>query len=288
MHRFFLCFLLAAPYFATAQTKNNAPEGKLKAFLERSHLQYAEEVHGDLLSNADITMPVLEGCATDCKTPVDCQCSQWAASRFITDRLVYPEDGYKAGWVGDFRIEYTIDEAGKTKDVEVMNCEAADLSKQIAAIVLQMPKWTPAKVSNANTALRIYSNFGFYLEKEESTTSTLPYFNWGNTSLTLKATDNVIEISEAQLSVIKNEPILFMIADDELAIQSGTVLFKIQKKEYKMDADETLDSSRTDKISAFIDAYLEKNGEIHFSKLQAFNPNTGTPIALPDLVVRVK
>jgi Gram-negative bacterial TonB protein C-terminal len=289
---FILSLFFFATNFAFAQPNSanyNAPQGALKTFLERSNLAYFEEVHGDLLSNTDITMPVFEGCAADCKTPTDCQCSQWQASRFITDRLVYPENGYKAGWVGDFRIEYTVDENGKTKDVEV-TCDAPDLAKQIEAIVLKMPVWKPAKAENAVTALRIYSSFGFYLEKEQVEKSNTAYLHWGNTNLVLQPNTNTLTISEAELSVIKNEPILFMIGDDELAVQSGNVVFTTEnpKKEYKMDAAETLDSDRTDKIAAFIDAFVVQNSEISFAKLKAFNPNTGVTMDLPDLVVKIK
>ena len=288
---FFLLFFYNTVAFAQQNSANyNAPQGALKTFLERSNLAYFEEVHGDLLSNTDITMPVFEGCAADCKTPTDCQCAQWKASQFITDRLQYPENGYKAGWVGDFRIEYTVDENGKTKDVEVLNCDAPDLVKQITAIVLQMPTWKPAKVENAPTALRIYSSFGFYLEKEQSENSNTAYLHWGNTTLVLQPKDNTLTISEAELTVIKNEPILFMVGDDELAVQSGNVVFTTEnpKKEYKMDAAETLDSDRTDKIAAFIDAFITQKSEISFSNLKAFNPNTGVTMNLPDLRVRVR
>jgi hypothetical protein len=240
-------------------------------------------------------MPVFEGCASNCSTPVECQCPQWAASRFITDRLDYPENGYKAGWVGDFRIEYTIDETGKVKDVEVFNCESVTLMQQISAIVPKMPLWKPAKVNNQPTALRVYSDFGFYLattnENMLAPSTTQAFLNWGNTNLPLaEKTPNILSITEAELSVIKNEPILFRVGDDELAIQDGNVIFTIlkTKKEYKMDAAETLDSDRTDKVAAFIDAYLEKGGEIQFTNLKAFNPNTGSTINVPNLTVKIQ
>ncbi len=285
MRKNLLFFLLICTYSAFAQSS------LVQTFLTRSDLTYYEELHGDLLSNADINMPVFAGCPAEAKEPKDAQCSQWESTKWILEQLTYPEDGYKAGWVGEFRVEYTIDEYGAVKDIEIVNCDSRSLAEQLRKAIAKMPTWTPAVYTGKKTAMRYYTQFGFFMGKnlpQGATPSSLVLLTWGNA----RATNNTLVISEEELNTIKNEPITIYYGDEELTVEDGEMTFLLPhlKKNsiVKMDAGETLDESRTSKLSAFIDAYMQKGASITLQHLSAINPNDGEKIQLPDFTILVK
>ncbi len=268
-----------------------AQSNDVEAFMKRSDLVYYEELHGDLLSNADVTMPRFAGCPDTLKEPKDGHCSQWQSTKWILAQINYPEDGYKAGWVGEFRVEYTIDEKGAVKDIEIVNCDAQSLADALRKAIAKMPVWTPAVYAGKKAAMRYYTQFGFFMGKNQPQTTDAKAaisLTWGNA----RATDNKLTISEEELNVIKNEPITFFYEGEELAINSGEIIFSLphlkKNNTVKMDAGEALDDARTSKLSAFIDAYMRKGTSILLQHLSAQNPDGGKPILLPDFTIIVK
>ncbi len=281
----FLCFEGLGAGALWAQTND------VQAFMKRSDLVYYEELHGDLLSNADVTMPRFTGCPDTLKEPKDGHCSQWESSKWILAQITYPEDGYKAGWVGEFRVEYTIDEKGAVKDIEIVNCDSHSLADALRKAIAKMPKWTPAIYAGKKAEMRYYTQFGFFMGKNlpQATDPKSPVLlTWGNA----RAIDNKLIISEEELNVIKNEPITVFYEGDELTIDNGEITFQLPhlKKNniMKMDAAESLDEARTSKLSAFIDAYMRKGSSIQLQHLSAHNPNGGEAIQLPDFMIIVK
>lgn len=286
---FFLSVLL--PFFAQAQPAEQLAIPALQAFLMHSDLTYFEELHGDLLSNADVTMPVFAGCPMPVTKPEDAQCSQWASSKWILEHLNYPENGYKAGWVGEFRVEYTIDNEGKVKDITVVNCESATLAAALRKTIAGLPRWSPAVYAGNKVSMRYYTEAGFFMGKnipQGATNSTAVLLTWGNA----QATNNVLTLTEAELNTIKNEPITVYYGDDELLIEQGEMTLELphltQNKMQKMDAAETLDPSRTSKFSAFIDAYVTKGSSIRLEHLVAPSPSGGEMIQLPDFKIIIR
>jgi Gram-negative bacterial TonB protein C-terminal len=284
-------FFILLPLFLLGENTIFAQNSDLQPFLLRSDLTYYEELHGDLLSNADITMPVFAGCPVAVTVPKDAQCSQWESTKWILAHLSYPEDGYKAGWVGEFRIEYTIDEYGSVRDVELVNCESVSLAEQLRSTIAKMPVWTPAIYAEKKVAMRYYTQFGFFMGKnlpKGEPVNTPVLLTWGNA----KAINNQLIITESELNTIKNEPITIYYDNEELTIKDGEMTFVLphlkKNKLMKMDAGETLDDSRTAKLSAFIDAYMVKGSSISLQHLSAVNPNGGNPIQLPDFMIIIK
>jgi hypothetical protein len=279
------CLLCSISAICLAQIK---PNDTLQTFLKRSHLTYYEEPHGDLLSNTNVTMPVWAGCAADCQMAA-CQCSQWQSSQFILDRLSYPPNGYEAGWVGEFRIEYTIDSTGKVRDAEVVNCDAPSLAAQFLKIIPTMPSWTPARNNGAITPIRYYTQFSFSGNDEGNDAAANGLtLRWGNAHTT--ANNQTLKLTEAELLVVKNEPIRFVMNGEDLVIATGEVIFELTnpKKTVTMDADETLNDEHTSKLSAFIEAKVQKGCKITMRNLSVANPDGSDIFPIADFVILIE
>ena len=273
--------------YAAISLAQTQPNAALQTFLRESGLVYYEEPHGDLLTNSSVTMPVWSGCAVSCKLAA-CECSQWQSSQYILDRLAYPPDGYKAGWVGEFRLEYTIDSLGNVRDAEVVNCDAATLAQQFLAIINTMPRWVPAQYNGKITPIRYYTQFSFSGDTDiDGAPESGVSMRWGNARAT--AQKPTLQLTAEALNAVKNEPIRFFNNGEAITITGGEVVF-VQIKPAKtsvMEADETLNEEHTAKLSAFIDANIQSGCTIAMRKITAVNSDNGETMSIPDFLIEI-
>ena len=65
--------------------------------------------------------------------------------KWVTERLVYPEDARKACIKGIVVIQFTIDVCGRVKNIKVLQSVHPLLDKEVIRVVSMSPKWKPAK-----------------------------------------------------------------------------------------------------------------------------------------------
>lgn len=68
-----------------------------------------------------------------------------AFSKWVNQRLVYPEEAKAKGIQGRVALEFTIDVNGAVKDVKVLKGIEASLDAEAVRVVSMSPEWTPGK-----------------------------------------------------------------------------------------------------------------------------------------------
>lgn len=66
-------------------------------------------------------------------------------SKWVNDRLVYPEIAKKNGVQGRVTLQFTINTDGSVSDVKVLSGVDPSLDKEAVRVVSMSPKWTPGK-----------------------------------------------------------------------------------------------------------------------------------------------
>lgn len=64
-------------------------------------------------------------------------------SRWVNQRLIYPENAKKNGITGRVTISFTVSETGKLTDIKVLSGVHPDLDKEALRVVSMAPDWTP-------------------------------------------------------------------------------------------------------------------------------------------------
>lgn len=67
-------------------------------------------------------------------------------SKWVNQRLVYPEKEKKKGAQGMVTLQFTIDIDGSVTDVKVLNSVSPGLDAEAVRVVSSSPKWTPRKL----------------------------------------------------------------------------------------------------------------------------------------------
>ncbi len=68
-------------------------------------------------------------------------------SKYLMQKLVYPESGIEEAKEGVSIVRILIDKTGKIKNIEILNSLGADFDVEIRRAVSRMPLWIPAKKS---------------------------------------------------------------------------------------------------------------------------------------------
>ena len=66
-------------------------------------------------------------------------------TNYLNDNLEYPVLAKTQGLEGKIVVEFSINEGGEIKDIELQNSITDDLDREAIRLVKQMPKWHPAK-----------------------------------------------------------------------------------------------------------------------------------------------
>ena len=67
-------------------------------------------------------------------------------SKWVNQRLVYPEKEKEKGTQGRITLQFTIDIDGSVTDVKVLNSVSPGLDAEAVRVVSSSPKWTPGKL----------------------------------------------------------------------------------------------------------------------------------------------
>ena len=68
-----------------------------------------------------------------------------AFSRWVNERLVYPEEAKKNGVSGRVTLQFTVETDGRVTNVKVLRGVDPSLDKEAVRVVSQSPKWEPGK-----------------------------------------------------------------------------------------------------------------------------------------------
>ena len=66
-------------------------------------------------------------------------------SKWVNERLVYPEIAKENGVQGRVTLQFTINTDGSVSDVKVLSGVDPSLDKEAVRVVSMSPKWTPGK-----------------------------------------------------------------------------------------------------------------------------------------------
>lgn len=66
-------------------------------------------------------------------------------SKWVNERLVYPESAKEAGIQGNVTVSFVVDTEGKVKDVKIVESASEELDAEALRVVSQSPGWTPGK-----------------------------------------------------------------------------------------------------------------------------------------------
>jgi TonB family protein len=128
--------------------KNIAIEKEVSGYTEPVTIQ--ENTVTQLKSVAKIDVPVaneknIADTKADLSTSAEFPGGNTRLSKFLIQKLIYPESAVDEAKEGVSVVRIYLDKAGKIKNVEILNSLGAEFDLEIKRVVSRMPQWTPAK-----------------------------------------------------------------------------------------------------------------------------------------------
>jgi periplasmic protein TonB len=88
-----------------------------------------------------------------------------ALIKYLTDKLVYPEEARKKGIEGKVMVGFMIDTKGRVTNVNVLKHIHPLLDSEAVRVIRAMPKWQPAKKGKENVLAPVALPITFTLKK---------------------------------------------------------------------------------------------------------------------------
>ena len=85
--------------------------------------------------------------------------------RWVYKYLKYPQSAIDSGISGRVIVEFTVDQEGKVKDVEIIKSLDYDLDEAALKTVEASPDWKPAKIAGKPVSVRIALPVEFRLKR---------------------------------------------------------------------------------------------------------------------------
>jgi TonB family protein len=84
--------------------------------------------------------------------------------QWIGQRLKYPEQAKKEGITGRVFVSFTVDRAGKVKDIEVTKSAHPLLDAEAVRVIGEMPDWNPGSQKGKKVDVKITVPVQFNLQ----------------------------------------------------------------------------------------------------------------------------
>jgi len=102
-------------------------------------MDYVEEVEEEVVEEEEIPFAIVE------EKPTFMGGDANAFSKWVNERLQYPEIAKENGIQGRVMLQFTVGTDGKVSNVKVLRGVDPTLDKEAVRVVSQSPKWTPGK-----------------------------------------------------------------------------------------------------------------------------------------------
>lgn len=97
---------------------------------------------------------------------------------YLRNEIKYPLEALLTETNGTVEVRYTIDEKGRTKDVELLKPAPEVLFREVKQAIIGMPKWKPSKKDGKIVSTRCTMHIKFVHPKEKHITAKRPHYKF--------------------------------------------------------------------------------------------------------------
>lgn len=101
-----------------------------------------------------------------------------ALQEYLRNEIKYPLEALITETNGSVVVRYTIDEKGKTTDVELLKPAPEVLFREVKRAIIGMPKWIPGKKDGKVASTRCTMHIKFVHPKEKHITAKRPHYKF--------------------------------------------------------------------------------------------------------------
>lgn len=101
-----------------------------------------------------------------------------ALQEYLRNEIKYPLEALLTETNGTVEVRYTIDEKGRTKDVELLKPAPEILFREVKQAIIGMPKWKPSKKDGKIASTRCTMHIKFVHPKEKHITAKRPHYKF--------------------------------------------------------------------------------------------------------------
>jgi len=87
-----------------------------------------------------------------------------ALAKYLSEEIKYPQEARKKGIQGKVFVSFVVTEAGKVKDVKVMQAVNSLLDAEAVRVISSMPGWTPGKLKGEKVCVKLNLPINFKLK----------------------------------------------------------------------------------------------------------------------------